>query len=131
MVQNGDQLISKLVISNLFKVHIFWKGHKILRNLHLTFDCIYCSQKLGEDFAKFCGLHKIYELYFGINRTHFWDFVTRAQNRSEYYWFLLKSPTYLSFFHIYDLDVSYTFNFHKKYRIICNIFTLTEWCFDS
>ena len=27
------------------KVHIFWEGHKILRNLHLTFDCIYCSQK--------------------------------------------------------------------------------------
>ena len=35
------------------KVHIFWEGHKILRNLHLTFDCMYCSQKLGEDFVKF------------------------------------------------------------------------------
>ena len=34
------------------KVHIFWEGHKILRNLPLTFDCMYCSQKLGEDFAK-------------------------------------------------------------------------------
>ena len=22
-----------------YKVHIFWEGHKILRNLHLTFDC--------------------------------------------------------------------------------------------
>ena len=27
------------------KVHIFWEGHKILRNLPLTFDCMYCSQK--------------------------------------------------------------------------------------
>ena len=27
------------------KVHIFWEGHKILQNLHLTFDCMYCSQK--------------------------------------------------------------------------------------
>ena len=45
-----------------FKVHIFWEGHKILQNLHLTFDCMYCSQKLGEDFAKFCGLLRIYEL---------------------------------------------------------------------
>ena len=27
------------------KVHIFWKGHKILQNLHLTFDCVYCGQK--------------------------------------------------------------------------------------
>ena len=44
------------------KVHIFWDGHKILQNLHLTFDCMYCSQKLGEDFAKFCGILRIYEL---------------------------------------------------------------------
>ena len=35
------------------KVHIFWEGHKILRNLPLTFDRMYCSQKLWEDFAKF------------------------------------------------------------------------------
>ena len=35
------------------KVHIFWEGHKILRNLPLTFYCMYCSQKLVEDFAKF------------------------------------------------------------------------------
>ena len=46
------------------KVHIFWEGHKILRSLHLTFDCMYCSQKLGEDFSKFCGLLRIYELYY-------------------------------------------------------------------
>ena len=26
------------------KVHIFWEGHKILQNLPLTFDCMYCSQ---------------------------------------------------------------------------------------
>ena len=37
----------------LCKVHIFWEGHKILRNLPLTFDCMYCSQKLVEDFARF------------------------------------------------------------------------------
>ena len=28
-----------------FKVHIFWKDHKILRNIPLTFDCMYCSIK--------------------------------------------------------------------------------------
>ena len=44
------------------KVHIFWEGHNILRNLHLTFDYSTYSQKLGEDFAKFCGLLRIYEL---------------------------------------------------------------------
>ena len=44
------------------KVHIFWEGHKILWNLLLTVDCMYCGQKKGEDFAKFCGLLRIYEL---------------------------------------------------------------------
>ena len=27
-----------------FKVHIFWEGHRILRNLHLTFDWHYIGQ---------------------------------------------------------------------------------------
>ena len=27
------------------KIHIFWEGHKILRNLHLTFDWHYIAQK--------------------------------------------------------------------------------------
>ena len=31
-----------------------------MRNLHLTFDWHYIGQKLGEDFAKFCGLLRIY-----------------------------------------------------------------------
>ena len=44
------------------KVHIFWEVHKILRNLPLTFDYSTYSQKLGEDFAKICGLLRIYEL---------------------------------------------------------------------
>ena len=34
----------------------------ILRNLHLTSDWHYIGQKLGEDFAKFCGHLRIYEL---------------------------------------------------------------------
>ena len=45
------------------KVHIFWEGHKILRNLHLKFDYSTHSQILCGDFAKFCGLLRIYELY--------------------------------------------------------------------
>ena len=39
------------------------KATKILRNLPLTFDNSTYGQKLGEDFAKFCGLLRIYELY--------------------------------------------------------------------
>ena len=50
-----------------FKVHIFWEGHKILRNHHLTFDYSTYSQKFGEDFAKFCGLLRIYKLYIPIH----------------------------------------------------------------
>ena len=46
------------------KVHIFWEGHTILRNLGQLFDWQYIGQKIGGDFAKFCGLLKIYELYF-------------------------------------------------------------------
>ena len=44
------------------KAHIFWEGHKILQNLHLTFDWHYIGQKWGEDFSKFCGHLRIYEL---------------------------------------------------------------------
>ena len=44
-----------------YKVHIFWEGHKILRNLHQLFDWPYIGQIIGGDFAKFCGLLKIYE----------------------------------------------------------------------
>ena len=44
-------------------VHIFWEGQKNFRNLHLTFDYSAYSQKLAEDFEKFFGLLRIYELY--------------------------------------------------------------------
>ena len=42
------------------KVHIFWEGHKNLRNLHLIFDWHYIGTT-GGDFTKFCGLLRIYE----------------------------------------------------------------------
>jgi len=41
------------------------KATKILLNLPLTFDYSTYGQKLEEDFAKFCGLLRIYELYLG------------------------------------------------------------------
>ena len=47
----------------LLKVHIFWEGHKILRNLHCRFVLCSASQIYSGDFAKFCGLLKICELY--------------------------------------------------------------------
>ena len=44
------------------KVHIFWEGHKILRNIHYRFDRYYIGQIYGGDFTEFCGLLRIYEL---------------------------------------------------------------------
>ena len=35
------------------KIHIFWEGHKILRNLHQLFVLCTASQIIGGDFAKF------------------------------------------------------------------------------
>ena len=52
-------------IAEIFATALMAKGHKILRNLHLTFDYSTYIQKLGEDFSKFCGLLRIYELYLG------------------------------------------------------------------
>ena len=51
----------KVVWSN--KVYIICGGHKILRNLHSRFVLCSASQIYGGDFAKFCGLPRIYELY--------------------------------------------------------------------
>ena len=48
--------------SSSCKVHIFWEGHKILRNLHLRFDGYYLGQVYGGNFGKICGLLRIYEL---------------------------------------------------------------------
>ena len=45
-----------------FKVHIFWEGHKILRNLHQLFVLCTASQIIGGYFAKFFGLLRVYEI---------------------------------------------------------------------
>ena len=60
---NNKQLFSIHITVYVCKVHIFWEGHKILRNLHRRFVLCSNSQICGGDFAKFCGLLKIYELY--------------------------------------------------------------------
>ena len=44
------------------KVHIFWEGHKILRNLHQLLVLCNASQIICGDFEKCCGLLRIYEL---------------------------------------------------------------------
>ena len=47
----------------IFKlVHIFWEGHKILRNLQQLFVLCTASQIVDGDFSKFCSLLRIYKL---------------------------------------------------------------------
>ena len=50
------------IIMPIIKFIYSEKATKILRNLPLTFDYSTYGQKLEEDFAKFCGLLRIYEL---------------------------------------------------------------------
>ena len=40
-----------------------------MRNLHSRFDWHYIGQIYGRDFAKFCGLLGIYELYYEVVST--------------------------------------------------------------
>ena len=61
---NMDEICSlKIHLWYVNKVHIFWEGHKISRNLNRRFDLYYIGQIYGGDFAKICGLLRIYELY--------------------------------------------------------------------
>ena len=62
----------------------------MLRNLHLTFDCSTHSQYLGEDFARFCGLLRIYELQQMKNL--FVIPLTRRANRLKIYHFTITVP---------------------------------------
>ena len=54
--------------NEVHKVHIFWEGHKILRNLHPRFVLCSASQIYSGDFVKFCGRLRIHELY--LHSTH-------------------------------------------------------------
>ena len=48
----SDSVVLALKKKNMFKLHIFWEGHKILRNLHCRFDSYYIGQIYSGDFAK-------------------------------------------------------------------------------
>ena len=61
-VQDSWKHVMSMLTSHLIKVHIFWEGHKILRNLHQLFVLCNASQIIAGDFAKFCGLLRLYEL---------------------------------------------------------------------
>ena len=60
--QSSLETFEKNKKMNMLKFIYSEKATKMLRNLPLTFDYSTYDQKLGEDFAKFCGLLRIYEL---------------------------------------------------------------------
>ena len=98
------------------KVHIFWEDHKFLRNLHRKFVLCSNGQIYGRDFAKFCGLLRIYELYPDIFLSEIWvslllNFFTHKFNflipTSKSFFSLVNfnfwSPTYL----VFTIEVSH------------------------
>ena len=66
-----------------YKVHIFWEGHKILRNLHRRLVLCSASQFYGGDFAKKCRLPRIYELY----KTFLPTLTQRIMSKANSHWF--------------------------------------------
>ena len=69
------------------KLHIFWEGHKFLQNLHRRFVLCSNGQIYGGDFAKFCGLLRIYELYYirvSLCRTGYLDWGFCSVMQQEY-----------------------------------------------
>ena len=79
--------ISKVMqFSRYCKVHIFWENYKVLRNLRRQFDWHYIGQIYPGDFAKFCSLLRIYELYKLIL-----DFNCTNWNRSKIQFFFILS----------------------------------------
>jgi hypothetical protein len=76
------ELVNNLKGPRIFllrKVHIFREGHKILRTLHRRFDRYYIEQIYSGDFAKFCGLLRIYELYLCVKINLRWPAYQKAE----------------------------------------------------
>ena len=85
-----------------------------MRNLPLTFDHSTYSQKLGEDFAKFCGLLRIYELRYALDQGFFPKIGVILKNSfnrffcssSHHMTLWIRSYCYLSFLSIIEV-ISY------------------------
>ena len=80
---------------NFCKVHIFWEGHKILRNLRRRFFLCSASQIYSGDFSKFCGLLRIYELYLKIGHKHYVFIVIKIAQNPGFKYLVAGLPTWL------------------------------------
>ena len=63
-----------------FKVHIFWEGHKILRNLHLRLDlCTVVKFKVEISqnfvaFSEYMNFTRLFAAAHSLKRFHLFDF---------------------------------------------------------
>ena len=82
------------------EVHILWKGHKILRNLHLTFDWYYTGQKLDISqnrvaFSEYMNLQCLH-----MSKMFPFQYVWNSLNLNEF-WFW-KNTWKISFIHFVE-----------------------------
>ena len=78
----GTQALWKTIPKlRVVKVYVFWEDQKILQNLQQRFECYYKGQIYGGDFAKFCGLLRIYELEKSSFQRAFFFFAFFKQNK--------------------------------------------------
>ena len=93
------------------KVHIFWEGCKILRNLHQLFVLYAASQIFGGDFTKFCGLLRIHKLY----RDQFHLLKMMTMNKCSIWMRMKKCKNFYPLINLKDilwsLGIHITFNF--------------------
>ena len=76
-------LLTRQRHTKIFKVHIFWEGRQILRNLQITTVCTVVKSKVKIS-QKFCGLLRIYELYPWTQKTLYFIFsVTLLQTKNQ------------------------------------------------
>ena len=76
-------LLTRQRHTKFFKVHTFWEGRKILRNLHLTTVYTVVKSKV-KIWQNFCGLLRIYELYPWTQKILYFTFsVTLLQTKNQ------------------------------------------------
>ena len=119
-----------------YLIHIFWEGHKILRNLHLTFVCMYCRQRKGGGFAKFCGLLRIYELQWTYHYQIWMIWSSDHQNQQKKFYrsdnspsnlpVLLKMVIFGSTLNFSDLRPHLSFNHYSLEKTMVLLFTVLK-----
>ena len=109
----------RVLASLLGKVHIFWEGYTILRNIHRRYVLFSASQIYGGDFAKFFGLFRIYELYPVHRQECSWEKLSRYESNNHFeFWCIMMAPSY---FHVMGTKIQ------SLFAILLKKWTLNVW----